>query len=68
MYKQVDPNFVPCFFLRSSFSFLLIKRKKKESGKKRYTQERIQEEQRKVPSKHKSRFDIYCYFCYTLGS
>lgn len=36
MHKQTDPNFVPCFFLRSSFSFFLIKR------------ERIEEWQEKV--------------------
>ena len=28
MHKQMGPNFVPCFFLRSSFIFLLIKRER----------------------------------------
>lgn len=36
MREQMDPNFVPCSFLRYSFSFLLIKR------------ERIEEWQEKV--------------------
>ena len=31
MQKQIDPNFVPCFFLRSSF--ILSSYKKKENRK-----------------------------------
>ena len=46
MHKQMDPNFVPCFFLKSSFSFLLIKREKLEEWQEK--------EQRKYPDKRKS--------------
>lgn len=37
MHKQMDPNFVPCFFLRSSFTFSYKKRENRKVVRKVYT-------------------------------
>ena len=49
MHKQMDPNFVPCFFLR--FSFILSSYQKRENRKvvkKNKMQEEEQKKQRKA--------------------
>lgn len=48
MHKQMDPNFVPCTFLRSSFFFLLIKRRRIGEW-----QEKVQERERNKKNKGK---------------
>ena len=69
MHKYMDPNFVPCFFLKSSFFYQKreIGRVARKSIHKKWTQE----EQRKNTgnlTQSKLQLAIYCYSCYTLSS
>lgn len=66
-YTQTNgPNFVPCFFLKSSFFY-----QKREIGRvarKSIYKKGYRKNKGKYPNKYESRFDIYCYFCYTVVS
>ena len=48
MHKQIDPNLVPCFFLRSSFIFSSYKKRENRKVVRKVQERRRTEEQWKT--------------------
>ena len=50
MHEQMDPNFIPCTFLRPSFILLLIKRENRKVVRKSYKKENTKRKNKGKPA------------------